>query len=1787
MQMTALVAQMAEMNQTLLQQLAQRPAPVPVAPAQPPPDGGHADSHNLLRATVLRNLSLPTFDGVDPTSFPAFWDTFQLRIRDSRLSDPDKFEALRGLLSGQAAAKLGGLVACQPGAFEEASRILVANYNDGQIHKGLAVQRIHSLPHMLNLDCSSLESFSDQLRVAAGQLRRLEEPAEALDLLVYSIWDRLPLTYQTEIRTDRAKAGKPRMPSMIEFQATMDDTLNILRASRPTAAPLPYAGLNLAGVTNAGSGKPNRNSNGRSDGNASNSYKKGGGGGQQSRNGPRPSRDCVYCDGADHTAINCGKVRGAVARLAIVRTKGLCRNCLGLHYTNRCPSSRVCSECAGKHHTSLHGGFPDNRGTNSNQTQPPTRDAPNPSPASNAAGNSNSLVSSTETGGLQPTMMATFSAKAINPSNGKSFFVNVLIDSGSSYTHLDSVVKSKLGLHSLKSLTIGTSVCHSRQKRQVKADLVSFCLSTEDGSLWPLQALATQDLAAPIHIPAVQLPQDIRKTLASIRGPTANLPPSVDKEIPLHLIVGGDYAQLLVGPRVPALALRPTLTAHLTQFGAIITGSLADATAANGTACLSFGTVLSANSFLSGAQPGAQLSLEQLLDRTTNLEMLGLDQGSTKPPPQDDTASRQLMDSAFRDSDGRYVIALPLRPGVEDLPSNFGQAWGRAQANHRRLSQKERQLYYGEFEKRKEEGVLEPVPKDKATEKTFVHYLPHFPVYKYAPAVDGSTEKIVNKVRPVVDASAKTSLNGLSLNDYLDSGPNLLNSLVQVYLIHRIHRFAVTSDLKAAFYSVGLQQQFRDAFRIILPNDYTKPLLQGNFSLYRFTRIVMGASPSPWILLAVLAKICSEAISSKDSDLSQAELETMMEGLYVDNCVMGFDNEGDAKRAVPAMCHLFHKSAFHLREFASNLPGCLDSLPDDDRLPGDTVPFLGLFWDTKEDFLRLKTPSLPEASTLTRTSLCSAAHLVYDPSGYLAPVVLAIRLFNRYSFQNNDPWTKEADEDVKAGYRKLRADLLRVAEVPIPRYLLQDRKAPARLVLYSDGAPNAYGCCIYVWQELDGIISCNLALAKFRLVPSSSKGCMVTVPRVELLAAVMATRAATALISSLASRLSFISVTHYIDSQVVLYWLANGTKLRTYESRRVSEVNEAKLTEDRRYVRSNENPADACTKPLSLDALLKSRFHVGPQHLQQPFKDWPNWTAPAPDPDLLEGTPPRRKVKIQTNALVSVVAGSKPCAPADMDLTRFQRLDILLGATVYASRFQRLLRGKGPPSYEERQAALLRWVHYAQVEQFADVMEALQKNQGKKYKIVHQLDLSLDKLGLLRLGSRFGNAPMNADSKYPLLLPSSHRLTQLLALHHHTTNSHAPVGTTLNLLRVNFWIPKGRVTVSRALRTCMNCNYTKGKPLRHPVHGQLPEERLQPGLPAFSSILIDQLGPVLVCDPATRTPAKRWALLLTCAVSRALHIERLWDYSADSVVQGFERFWARRGLTECTIWLDQATAFHGAATAVQTILSSHDHLHSALQPLTAGRSLRFRFAPVRAPWTQGAVERLVGLVKASLRPSLWRKHITDEDLITIFAKVEAMVNTRPLTPVSTNPEDSKPLTPADLVAPKVCLSLPALQDQDFLRPTGSQTVDRLLSAYRRRELILNEFWSRWTHEYLSHLRSTHLQQRQRGHNTVVGPRLGHMYLLADRNPRGTWKTCRVTRLRPDKTGVVRTVDVVTSTGHQAQYSVTHLVPLECDPLDEASPNEDLPVEERTVPDFSARHHRAKRRNELRDALFES
>ncbi|KXJ67780.1 hypothetical protein RP20_CCG012659 [Aedes albopictus] len=293
----------------------------------------------------------------------------------------------------------------------------------------------------------------------------------------------------------------------------------------------------------------------------------------------------------------------------------------------------------------------------------------------------------------------------------------------------------------------------------------------------------------------------------------------------------------------------------------------------------------------------------------------------------------------------------------------------------------------------------------------------------------------------------------------------------------------------------------------------------------------------------------------------------------------------------------------------------------------------------------------------------------------------------------------------------------------------------------------------------------------------------------------------------------------------------------------------------------------------------------------------------------------------------------------------------------------------------------------------------------------------------------------------------------------------------------------------------------------------LPQQRLAAFARPFTFMGVDYFGPMLVT--VGRRTEKRWGVLATCLTIRAIHLELAHTLTTDSCILALRNIMARRG-TPAIIFSDRGTNFQGASKELKDIMQNIDQ-ERLMEEFTTPNT-EWSFIPPASPHMGGAWERLIRSVKSNLRKLQWRRSPTDEVLHSTLVEIENVVNSRPLTDIPIDNDESPVLTPNHFL----------LGSSNGLKPwvpySDNPTV--LRNSFKQSQAMANEFWRRWLRDYLPVI-----TRRTKWFTKVQPIHVNDVVLIVDPNaPRNSWPLGRIIATRPGPDGQVRSATVQTSHG---------------------------------------------------------
>lgn len=1078
-----------------------------------------------------------------------------------------------------------------------------------------------------------------------------------------------------------------------------------------------------------------------------------------------------------------------------------------------------------------------------------------------------------------------------------------------------------------------------------------------------------------------------------------------------------------------------------------------------------------------------------------------------------------------RDSNGRFTVHLPIKTPPEKLGDSRNQAKRRflslenkflrsRDSNNKEISRKlcnqwnEYVNFMNEYEGL---GHMSVVPPEEVTKPSNpVYFIPHHSVVK-----ESST---TTKLRVVFDASASTT-TGLSLNDCLMVGPQLQDHIADIMLRFRMHKIAFTADIAKMYRQIRVPEKDSDLQRILWRSEPSQPIKE-----YRLLTVTYGTASAPYQAVRCLQQL------AVDEKLRFAEAsKIVLQDFYVDDTASGSPNLEEAKSVVKELQDLCMSGGLQLRKWTTNSQELLETIPEELRETSSlvelqhhdpTIKTLGVYWNPQTDKYLFKInlpPDMPGRNT--KRIILSDIAKIYDPLGWLAPVVIVCKIFMQELWKLNADWDEDLPPNVQSRWNDIKESLQDITRVEIPRCVVESTADRVMLVGCSDASIKAISACVYICSITESMEpTCQLLTSKTKVAPLKH----VTLPRLELQGAVLLADLLSSTLKSL--KRTFNEIRAFTDSTITLHWITSpATRWKPYIRRRVQAVQEIIPNANWFHIPGHLNPADCASRGISASDLL----------------DHPLWWSGTPyfySPDSTTAELQEEEIahlEIETKLQVHI-AQPKPLHLVFEKYSSFRKLQRIfayvirfLNNWVRKKRFTPLQQGSLTVcELHVSSNFLLRTLQYSCFPNEMSNLQA-QKPLPNGNSLIKLQPFICDQ-GLLRVGGRLRNARLAFDQKHQILLPKSHPMTTAIVQDIHHRLFHAGPAATLATFQQRFWVVNSRDSIRFILRKCVTCARQRAS-LMQQVMGDLPFDRVNPSRP-FSKVGVDYAGPFLI-RPMVRSKVtlKCWIALFVCFAIRAVHIEVVTSLSTDGFLAALRRFTGRRGVPS-DIYSDCGTNFKGADKVLREflVITQQDPVQNEL----SASGIRWHFNPPGAPHFGGLWEAGVKSIKYHLNRVMGPSRLTYEELSTLLTQIEGILNSRPLVPASTDPSDLGVLTPAHFLIGSAITSLPEPNLMDF--------QENYLNRWQRLQRQKQLFWKRWTNEFV-----TRLQQRPKWWTPSPNLSIGHMVIIKDeRLPPLKWKLGRVKAIHPGKDGHVRVATLHTSDGEvQRPVAKLSLLPI--------------------------------------------
>ncbi|XP_070571190.1 uncharacterized protein [Ptychodera flava] len=361
---------------------------------------------------------------------------------------------------------------------------------------------------------------------------------------------------------------------------------------------------------------------------------------------------------------------------------------------------------------------------------------------------------------------------------------------------------------------------------------------------------------------------------------------------------------------------------------------------------------------------------------------------------------------------------------------------------------------------------------------------------------------------------------------------------------------------------------------------------------------LFGNVSSPAIATFGLRKIAEDGVSTYGEDVK----EFIDKNFYVDDRLTSAPDAQKAISLINRTRDLLATRNVNFHKIVSNDEEVMTALPNEVRAKDlqsldfnqDTLPTqrsLGVKWSLEADAFTFEVDL--KKKPFSRRGVLAIVNSIYDPLGILAPVSIEGKLILRGLMtetkgrnSSNLGWDETLPEKYLPRWTRWCNNLNYITKIQLQRCYTPPTFGPIKKTechIFSDASNEAIGAVAYLrLTNHEDNVNVSFILGKAKVNPTHA----VSIPRLELCAAVLATKLAQKITSEIG--LNIDNFIYHTDSKIVLGYINNSSKrFHVYLANRVEKIHNI------------SSPADIASRSVPAPKLNSTIWLSGPAFLWQ------------------------------------------------------------------------------------------------------------------------------------------------------------------------------------------------------------------------------------------------------------------------------------------------------------------------------------------------------------------------------------------------------------------------------------------------------------------------------------------------------------------------------------------------------------------------------------------------------------
>ncbi|XP_060861005.1 uncharacterized protein LOC132938271 [Metopolophium dirhodum] len=331
-------------------------------------------------------------------------------------------------------------------------------------------------------------------------------------------------------------------------------------------------------------------------------------------------------------------------------------------------------------------------------------------------------------------------------------------------------------------------------------------------------------------------------------------------------------------------------------------------------------------------------------------------------------------------------------------------------------------------------------------------------------------------------------------------GPTVQEELFSILARFRKHQYVITSDVEKMFRQISVDPEDQD-LQCILWRE--KP--SDSLRTFKLTTVTYGTTSASF-----MATQCLVSLAEIEKNRYPEAASAIRRDFYMDDLMTGAETIAGCIQLQTQINNILSSARLPLRKWCSNSDEILADVVKEQRQPlfviraeaEDVVKSLGLCWKPVQDEFIFQLASIPKRAKVTKRMLLSDLNKIFDPLGFLTPVLITGKIFLQRLWQIKVEWDSPLPIEIQTKWELFHQQLEELGSLSIARKCKPCVSEQIELHGFCDASQEAYGACIYVRTkgiDEDGQVYSRLLCSKSRVAPLKGS----TIPRLELCGALV------------------------------------------------------------------------------------------------------------------------------------------------------------------------------------------------------------------------------------------------------------------------------------------------------------------------------------------------------------------------------------------------------------------------------------------------------------------------------------------------------------------------------------------------------------------------------------------------------------------------------------------------------------------------------------------------------------